>query len=146
MLQGLFTYVHKIRTENRPDPEQSYVVVEEVKDSQAIVKNRNQKNNYSYAMWTCHLFESMRLSKSTYHPFTKLERTSDMCIVHFCMLTKNVGITEAFDKSLLNSPSVISLAVSLPVSHEAGAGFVQELPALLALETGRMPLQVWSHP
>lgn len=42
-------------------------------------------------------------------------------------------------------PDVVSLAVSLPVAHEAGAGLVEELMAFGALKARGVPLQVRRH-
>lgn len=45
----------------------------------------------------------------------------------------------------LFSPNIISFTVRLSVPHEARTALVQELPTLLALQTGRVPLQVRGH-
>lgn len=48
-------------------------------------------------------------------------------------------------RRIRNLPHVIPLAVGFAVAHEARAALVEELPALLALEARRMPLEIGRH-
>lgn len=46
------------------------------------------------------------------------------------------------DPLAINSPNIITLAVGFAIAHETRTALVQELPALLALQTRRMPLEI----
>lgn len=45
-----------------------------------------------------------------------------------------------------DSPNVVALTVGLPVPHETGALLIQELLALGAFQTRRVPLQIRRYP
>lgn len=52
--------------------------------------------------------------------------------------------TSASTQDTKNLPHIVSLAIGFAIPNETRAALVEKLPAFLALETGRMPLEIGS--